>query len=136
MQNDADAALRYRVESALTMLDAVNEAMGQLFMASVAGETARDTLRRLIATEQAIALDPAVSADAAALVERGRVAGMEQAAREADADDGLVRPGAYETDQYVGQAEYGPRVAERIAKRVRALAAASATPPENGCGNG
>ena len=52
--------------------DAVLDAMVCWEMWPKPGETARDALRRLLAMEQMVALDPAVSSEARSLIERGR----------------------------------------------------------------
>lgn len=52
--------------------DAVLDAMVCWDMAPPPGETPRQSLNRLLALEQRVTLDPAVSREAAALIERGR----------------------------------------------------------------
>lgn len=52
--------------------DAVLDAMVCCEMWPQKGESAKSALHRLLVWEQAVALDPAVSSDAAALVEQGR----------------------------------------------------------------
>jgi hypothetical protein len=119
-----DAALR---------MEAIGDAMSVLHMAPRDGESPRDALRRLIEAEHRIALDPAVSAEARALVERGRQKGIEEFAQACiDAQPATAENPSeshYFRGHFNGVMEYGKAILDA---RDRALATPAAKENDDG----